>query len=247
MGQAVSGSGGFNSGTEVLTIADLNSMVINAQVNQADVPRLKANEPVEVTVEAVAGLQIAGVVERISPQAIIKNNIKGYPARIVLTNVDLRVRPGMTANVKIPVASADNVTAVPLAAVFTEKNPDTDEMERFVYLQQGESFEKRNVKVGVADYFYAEIQEGLSPGDVVSLELPKEEREKKARQLARQRTHGATNGPPGPKLGKAPDGGKTNALTNPAGGASTETGPKAISPRGGTSGGGDSRGNSATH
>jgi len=247
MGQAVSGSGGFNSGTEVLTIADLNSMVINAQVNQADVPRLKANEPVEVTVEAVAGLQIAGVVERISPQAIIKNNIKGYPARIVLTNVDLRVRPGMTANVKIPVASADNVTAVPLAAVFTEKNPDTDEMERFVYLQQGESFEKRNVKVGVADYFYAEIQEGLSPGDVVSLELPKEEREKKARQLARQRTHGATNGPPGPKLGKAPDGGKTNALTIPAGGASTETGPKAISPRGGTSGGGDSRANSATH
>ena len=41
-GQAVSGSGGFNSGTEVLTIADLNSMVINAHVNQADVPRLKA-------------------------------------------------------------------------------------------------------------------------------------------------------------------------------------------------------------
>src|SRR6267142_58559 len=235
--QAVSGSGGFNSGTEVLTIADLNSMIINAQVNQADVPRLKPDQTVEVTVEAVPGLKINGMVERISPQATIRNNIKGFAARIVLTNVDLRVRPGMTANVKIPVASADNVTAVPLAAVFTEKNPDTDEMERFVYLQQGESFEKRNVKLGVADYFYAEIQEGLSPGDVVSLELPKEEREKKARQLARQRTHGATNGPPGPKLGKAPDGGKTNALAIPAGGASTETGPKAISPRGGTSGG----------
>jgi len=38
IGQAVSGSGGFNSGTEVLTIADLNSMIINAHVNQADVP-----------------------------------------------------------------------------------------------------------------------------------------------------------------------------------------------------------------
>jgi len=48
MGQAVSGSGGFNSGTEVLTIADLNSMIINAQVNQADVPRLKVGEAVEV-------------------------------------------------------------------------------------------------------------------------------------------------------------------------------------------------------
>jgi len=181
IGQAVSGSDGFNGGTEVLTIADLNNMIINAQVNQADVPRLKAGERVEVTVEAVAGLRATGTVERISPQAIIKNNIKGYPARIALTNVDERIRPGMTANVKIPVASADNVTAVPLAAVFTEKNPDTSQMERFVYVQQGETFEKRNVKVGVSDYTSAEIQEGLKPGEVVSIELPKEERDKKAK------------------------------------------------------------------
>src|ERR1041385_5280533 len=97
MGQAVSGSGGFNSGTEVLTIADLNSMIINAQVNQADVPRLKVGEAVEVSIEAVPGLKATGVVERISPQATIKNNIKGYPARIVLKQVDPRVLPGMTA------------------------------------------------------------------------------------------------------------------------------------------------------
>jgi RND family efflux transporter MFP subunit len=187
MGQAVSGSGGFNSGTEVLTIADLNSMVINAQVNQADVPRLKPNETVEVTIEAVAGLRVTGVVERISPQATIKNNLKGYPARIALKNADPRIRPGMTANVKIPVASAENVTAVPLAAVFTEKNPDTSDMERFVYVQQGDNFEKRNVKVGVTDFFYAEIQDGLAEGEIVSLELPKEEREKKAHPVAEKR------------------------------------------------------------
>ena len=125
------------------------------------------------------------MVERIAPQATIKNNIKGFPARIVLKNVDPRVRPGMTANIKIPVASADNVTAVPLAAVFTEKNPETGQMERFVYVQQGEAFEKRNVKVGVSDFFFAEIQEGLKPGEIVSLELPKEEREKKAQQARR--------------------------------------------------------------
>src|SRR3954451_23015987 len=158
-GQAVSGSGGFNSGTEVLTVADLHSMVINAQVNQADVPRLKTSQTVEVTIEAVAGLRVTGTVERISPQATIKNNIKGFGARIVLQNDDPRVRPGMTANVKIPVASAENVTAVPLAAVYTEKDPDSGQTERFVYVQQGESFEKRNVKVGVADFFYAEIQD----------------------------------------------------------------------------------------
>jgi len=66
----------------VLTIADLTAMVINAHVNQADVPRLKVDQRVEVTVEAVAGLSVTGLVERIAPQATIKNNIKGFAARI---------------------------------------------------------------------------------------------------------------------------------------------------------------------
>jgi len=211
MGQAVSGSGGFNSGTEVLSIADLNSMIINAQVNQADVPRLKPEQNVEVTIEAVPGLKITGAVERVSPQATIKNNIKGFAARIVLKNVDERVRPGMTANVKIPVATADNVAAVPLSAVFTEKNPDTTQVERFVYVQDGETYEKRNVKVGVTDFFYAEIQEGLAEGEVVSLELPKEEREKKAKQMARQRKEGEKG--PSATTG-SPTGSRTNAPTS---------------------------------
>jgi RND family efflux transporter MFP subunit len=187
IGQAVSGSGGVSGGTEVLTIADLNSMVINAHVNQADVPRLKLNQSVEITVEAVPGLSVRGVVERIAPQATIKNNIKGFATRILLKNVDPRVRPGMTANIKIPVASAANVVAVPLAAVFTERNPDTDKYERFVYVQADGGVEKRDVKVGVSDYFYAEIQAGLSAGETVLLELPKEELEKKARLLAEQK------------------------------------------------------------
>lgn len=205
IGQAVSGSGGFNSGTEVLTIADLNDMVINAHVNQADVPRLSVNQKVEVTVEAVVGLKVTGIVERIAPQATIKNNIKGFAARIVLKNVDPRVRPGMTANIKIPVASADNVTAVPLAAVYTEKNADSGQYERFVYVQNGSTLEKRNVKVGVADFFFAEIQEGLSAGEVVSLELPKEERDKKAKQLMGQ-TRAGEGGPAGMRPGGATTG-----------------------------------------
>ncbi len=231
VGQAVSGSGGFNSGTEVLTIADLNNMIINAQVNQADVPRLKVGETVEVTVEAVPGLRVTGEVERISPQATIKNNIKGYPARIVLKNVDERIRPGMTANVKIPVASAENVTAVPLAAVFTEKNPDTGQMERFVYVQQGETFEKRNVKLGVSDYACAEIQEGLKAGDIVSLELPKDERDKKAKQLAIQKKSAgdagaATAKPPAPASGTRTNGSRASVTES----AASDSTPKSSSP-----------------
>ena len=223
IGQAVSGSGGVSGGTEVLTIADLTSMIINAHVNQADVPRLKVNQTVEIGIEAVPGLRVTGVVERIAPQATIKNNIKGFAARIVLKNVDPRVRPGMTANIKIPVASADNVTAVPLSAVFTEKSAESGRYERFVYVKEGNALVRRNVKVGVSDFFFAEIQNGLSEGEVVSLEMPKEEREKRTQQLMGQRPGGEGGG------------------SRPAGGGVGGSGERRAGGGGGGGGGGERR------
>ncbi len=173
-GQAVSGSGGFNSGTEVLTIADLSSMVISAHVNQADVTRLKQGMDVNVDVDAVPGLTIAGEVERIAPQATVRNNIKGYATRIALKNVDARVQPGMTASITIPVATAENVLTVPLVAVFSEQG------ERYVYRKSGDSFERRPVVVGVSDLFRAEIKSGLAAGDIVALETPADAKDRTA-------------------------------------------------------------------
>ncbi|MBM3840490.1 MAG: efflux RND transporter periplasmic adaptor subunit [Verrucomicrobia bacterium] len=169
VGQAVSGSGGFNSGTEVLTIADLNNMIVNAHVNQADVTRLSVGQEVGIAVESVPGLNLKGVVERLAPQSTIKNSIKGYPARVRIheKEIDPRVRPGMTANLSIPVASSENAVAVPLAAVFTEQG------ERFVLVKKSEednTFERRPVQLGIADYDYAEVLSGLRSGEVVSLE-----------------------------------------------------------------------------
>jgi HlyD family secretion protein len=176
VGQAVSGSGGFNSGTEVLSIANLTDMIINAHINQADVARLSPNQEVDVMVEAVAGLKMVGKVERIAPQATIKSNIKGFGVRILLQNVDGRVRPGMTANIQIPVAAAADVVAVPLGAVFTERNPGTQQTERYVYVARNDRFERRPIQIGVSDYFFAEVQKGLVPGEVVWLEQPPKEK-----------------------------------------------------------------------
>ncbi len=166
VGQAVSGSGGFNSGTEVLTIADLTHMIVNAHVNQADVTRLSTGQEVTVDVESVPGLSMKGTVERIAPQSAVKNGVKGYSARVQLKNIDPRVRPGMTANISVPVASAENAVAIPLAAVFTEKG------ERYVLVKkspESEEFERREVQIGIADYEHAEVLKGLTPGEIVSL------------------------------------------------------------------------------
>lgn len=164
LGQTVSGAGGFNSGTEIISIANLKNMIVNAHVNQADVIRLQQGREVEIQAESVPGVKMRGTVERIAPQAIIKNGIKGFAARIAIRDIDPRVRPGMTAILSIPVSSADNVLAIPLAAVFSEAG------ERFAFVQTEDGFERRPIVLGVTDYAFAEVLQGLAAGDVVSLE-----------------------------------------------------------------------------
>ena len=166
VGQAVSGSGGFNSGTEVLTIADLGDMVVNAHINASDITRLSIGQEVNVQVESIPGLALKGKVIRISPQTAMRNNVKGYPARIQLLGKDPRVLPGMTANLAIPVAAAENALAIPLAAVFTENG------ERFAYVVKDGKFEKRPVRLGVYNYDFSEVLSGVVAGETVSLELP---------------------------------------------------------------------------
>jgi len=173
IGQAVSGSGGYNSGTEVLTIANLQDMIVMAHINQSDVARLARGQHVDISVESVAGLKMAGEIERIAPQATLKNNLKGYDIRISIKTIDPRARPGMTSTLSIPVSSAKGTLSIPLAAVFSEPNIDTMEMERYVYIKVDEStYERRPIEVGLTDNNYAEVIKGLKEGDVVSMEIP---------------------------------------------------------------------------
>lgn len=168
IGQAVSGSGGYNSGTEIMSIANLKEMIITAHLNQADVIRVRTGQKVAVQIEAVPGLKMTGTVERIAPQATSKNNIKGFETQIRLTDIDPRVRPGMTATMTIPVASAQNVLAIPIAAVFTDRG------ERYAYVKKGNAnrFEMRPIRIGISDFQYAQVLSGLSDGEVVSLVRP---------------------------------------------------------------------------
>src|SRR5262245_34884956 len=88
LGQTVSGSAGFNSGTEIMTIANLNDMVVNAHVNQTDVVRLSQGQEVDIQVESVPGLKMKGHMERIATQAFIKKGIKGFATREDIQDIE---------------------------------------------------------------------------------------------------------------------------------------------------------------
>src|SRR5207302_7831771 len=111
-------------------------------------------------------------------------------------------RPGMTAILSIPVASAENVLAVPLAAVFFEEG------ERYVFVKKEEKFEHRPVLIGITDYSFAEVQEGLVANDIVSLEQPSEFRNSKS-----------TNGPTDNRLPKTIGMGGTGIPNSQPGGS----------------------------
>ncbi len=172
IGQAVSGTGGQSSGTEVMEIADLKNLIILSHVNQADVSRMGKNQKVKIEIEAVADLVIDGIVERIAPQATIRSGIKGFSTRIKLQNTDESIIPGMTATINIPVANSKDVVATKLASIFTERNEVEQRTETYAYVKKDEKYAKQMVEVGVNDLNFVEVLKGLSQGDEVALEKP---------------------------------------------------------------------------
>jgi hypothetical protein len=111
--------------------------------------------------------------------------------------------------------------AVPLAAVFTESNPETGQTERYVYVKADDGFERRPVQIGVSDYFYAEVQQGLSPNEVVALELPEAEKSRAIKNPLVMLPSGAEGGGATVRSSGSKGGDKTNGAggaPRPAGG-----------------------------
>jgi hypothetical protein len=103
-------------------------------------------------------------------------------------------------------------------------NPDTQQMERYVYVKKEDGYERRPVQIGISDFFYAEVQSGLQPGDVAMLEQPKEELAKMAKGLVGERSLGlgrvrapSAGSAAAPAGGKAPAPSETKPTTPAAG------------------------------
>jgi RND family efflux transporter MFP subunit len=176
-GQVVVAAASVNSGTLLMTIADLSSFIIVTQVNQVDIAYLKPGQLGTFTVESVPNTQMQAEVGFISPMATVKNNLKGFAVEFVIKNPDPRLRPGMTADVLLPVSTAMQALSVPLAAIFNEEGKEGS--VSVVYLvsrEEKEPLTKREVQLGIVNYDYAEIKVGLSEGDRVSLRRPPREK-----------------------------------------------------------------------
>jgi HlyD family secretion protein len=121
LGERVVATGDF-AGTEVMRVANLDSLEARVDVNEKDVVNVKLGDPVRVHVDAYPGHVFHGTVKRIASTATIQNQgtqqeVTNFEVRIQVTHPDLRVRPGMSATVEIETQTAPQVISVPIQSV----------------------------------------------------------------------------------------------------------------------------------
>lgn len=164
-GQTV--ASGFSTPTLFTIANDLTAMRVIANVDEADIGAVKEGQRVDFEVDAYPEDTFRGTVTQVRLQATTTSNVVTYQVVIDAPNPDLKLMPGLTANITIYTLDKHDVLAVPVRALrFTPENEKYQENTVWRQLQDG-SLERTSVTLGVSDGVQTEILEGLSAGDRV--------------------------------------------------------------------------------
>ena len=166
-GQVAIAAASVNSGTTLMSIANLSKLIVETHVNQVDVSKLTPKQQVRLIAEALKDVEMQAELTFIAPVATIRSGIKGFTVRAAIQQATARMRPGMTVQMSIPVAHAEDAVSVPVSAVFKGSGNS-----RVVYVRTGTKTEKRPVKIGVSNTENAQIIQGLKVGEEILLTEP---------------------------------------------------------------------------
>ena len=201
-GQTVAAS--FNT-PELFTIAkDLTNMQVVANVDEADIGGVKEGDRVTFTVDAYPDDTFEGIVKQVRLEATTTNNVVTYEVVISAPNADLKLKPGLTANVTIYTQERSGVLAVANKALrFTPTKETVGKDMKIVdckgknkvWTLNGNTLTAHPVTIGQSDGINTEITKGLKQGDKIVTEIvvnvPEEED-------APQQSQGLISGP-GPR------------------------------------------------
>jgi len=110
--------------TLFIIAADLTKMQVNANIDEADVGRIRPNQTVTFRVDAYPGEEFQGSVSQVRLQPVVVQNVTTYGTIISVPNSELKLKPGMTANLRVQIARRADVLRVPNAAL--RFRPSTD-------------------------------------------------------------------------------------------------------------------------
>lgn len=185
VGQTVQAS--FQAPTLFVLAQDLRKMRVFADIDEADVGKLKEKMGAEISVDAFPGTTFKGEVIQVRLSPVSQQGVITYAAVIDVDNPELKLRPGMTATVTITSAKATGVSRVPNAALRFRPSPPMDEngkpipQDPLPKLKAGqgrvwvlvdetpgkEKIEPRIVDIGISDGIWTELKTDLDGAKVV--------------------------------------------------------------------------------
>ena len=177
-GQTVAAS--FNT-PELFTIAqDLTDMRVIADIDEADIGEVKEGQRVSFTVDAFPNDVFQGQVTQVRQQATTESNVVTYEVVISAPNADLKLKPGLTANVTIFTLEKNDVLTVTAKAlrfapnealIAEDETIEPCDAKHKLWVRDGKTFKAIPVEVGVTNGTLTEIAGGISAGTEVLEEM----------------------------------------------------------------------------
>ncbi|MBE7541697.1 MAG: efflux RND transporter periplasmic adaptor subunit [Bryobacteraceae bacterium] len=162
------------TGAAIAEIPDLSEMRIELKLEEVDRGKVKLGQEIRVRVDAIPDREFKAKLDWISPIASLQfrgfgaSSEKTFPARATLTQVDDRLRPGMSASAEVLIETAANSLLIPAKASFMEGGKPA------VWVQRGQGFQVRLIEVGQRNDNDIVVTSGLQEGDRIALENPAE-------------------------------------------------------------------------
>lgn len=166
-GDQVIESNTFNNGTSIATIADLNKMIFEGKVDEAEVGKLKVGMPLEVSLGAIEDQKFMAQLKFIAPKG---NEEQGAVQFIIEGDVFLNdstfVRAGYSANASLVLERKDSIMVIPESLLQFEQDSEIP----FVELQlEDQKFEKKEIETGISDGINIEVISGLTLEDKIKV------------------------------------------------------------------------------
>ena len=168
VGNSVIQANTFNDGTTIASVADMSNMLFRGNVDETDVGKLHEGMPVKLTIGALQNVELDANLEYVSPKATEDNGVIMFEVKAaVKIPADVFVRAGYSANASIVIESREGVLTLPESTVEFEGE------KTYVYLLTSaediaeQTFDKREVKIGLSDGINIELTEGVTADDKV--------------------------------------------------------------------------------
>ena len=163
----------------ILTIPDMREMAVSVDIHESAVQRVAAGQPAVILIDAYPDVRLTGEVIKVavvadSANSFMNPDLKVYPSQVRIDGTHDWLRPGMSAQVEILVASLEDIIYVPVQAVSYFGS------DQVVYVSRGGSVERRIIEVGDFSDSFIEVVSGLEEGEEVLLLPPREQLESSA-------------------------------------------------------------------